>query len=141
MSLDQSERVIMIGGFCSSLGPWLTLGYMVVPHRLIGAALAARRQIDNSPRWLEETALAEFLVSGGYARHVHRLGKAYASRRDALMTALRRHFRRCHADLGRRRRPAPGVVSADRIWLTGCTRRPRPPGWSRGSGARGRSQA
>jgi GntR family transcriptional regulator/MocR family aminotransferase len=92
MSLDQSERVIMIGGFCSSLGPWLTLGYMVVPHRLIGAALAARRQIDNSPRWLEETALAEFLVSGGYARHVHRLGKAYASRRDALMTALRRHF-------------------------------------------------
>ncbi|HXD36758.1 MAG TPA: PLP-dependent aminotransferase family protein, partial [Rhodanobacter sp.] len=83
MSLDRTDRVIMIGGFCSSLGPWLTLGYVVVPRRLIAAAVAARRLIDDSPRWLEETALADFLLSGGYARHLHRLGKAYASRRDA----------------------------------------------------------
>jgi GntR family transcriptional regulator/MocR family aminotransferase len=92
VSLDGSERVILIGGFCSTLGPWLSLGYMVLPHRLVADALAARRLIDDSPRWLEETALAEFLLSGGYARHVHRLGKIYASRRDALVTALRRNF-------------------------------------------------
>jgi GntR family transcriptional regulator / MocR family aminotransferase len=92
MSLDTAGRVILIGGFCSSLGPWLTLGYMVVPQHLIAPALAARRLVDDSPRWLEETALAEFLLSGGYARHVHRLAKAYASRRDALVAALFRHF-------------------------------------------------
>ena len=92
MSLDRFEQVILIGGFCSSLGPWLTIGYMVVPHRMIAAAVAARRMIDDSPRWLEETALSEFLLSGGYALHVHRLGKAYAARRDALLGALRRHF-------------------------------------------------
>src|SRR6185503_5809665 len=39
-----------------------------------------------------ETALAEFLLSGGYARHVHRLGKTYAARRNALVAALQRHF-------------------------------------------------
>jgi GntR family transcriptional regulator/MocR family aminotransferase len=63
MSLDCSDRVILIGGFCASLGPWLTLGYMVVPDRLIAAA-----------------------------RHVHRLGRLYAARRDSLLAALRRHF-------------------------------------------------
>jgi GntR family transcriptional regulator / MocR family aminotransferase len=92
MSLDRSDRVILIGGFCASLGPWLTLGYMVVPDRLIAATLAARRLIDDSPRWLDEVALSEFLLSGGYARHVHRVGRIYAARRDALLAALGRHF-------------------------------------------------
>ena len=92
MSLDRSEHVILIGGFHCSLGPWLTLGFMAVPPRLIPAALAARRLTDDSARWLEETALAEFLMGGGYARHLHRLGKTYASRRDALVASLRHQF-------------------------------------------------
>ncbi|HUN44305.1 MAG TPA: PLP-dependent aminotransferase family protein [Acetobacteraceae bacterium] len=92
MAMDRSEHVILVGGFHCSLGPWLSLGFMAVPLRLIPAALAARRLTDDSTRWLEETALAEFLMSGGYARHLHRLGKAYASRRDALVAALRQNF-------------------------------------------------
>jgi GntR family transcriptional regulator/MocR family aminotransferase len=92
LSLDAEERVILLGGFCTSLGPWLGLAYLVLPRRLVAAALAARRMIDDSRRHLEETALAELLSSGGYARHVHRLGKAYASRRDALLVALRAQF-------------------------------------------------
>ena len=92
MSLDRQEFVCLIGGFGASLGPWVTLAYMVIPHRLISQALAARALIDDSRHWLEETALAELLNSGGYARHVHRLDKAYAGRSAALVDALRRHF-------------------------------------------------
>ena len=29
MSLDTDERVILLGGFCTSLGPWLSLAYLV----------------------------------------------------------------------------------------------------------------
>lgn len=92
LSLDTEARVMLLGGFCTSLGPWLGLAYLVVPRRLLAAALAAQRVIDDSRHRLEETALAELLSSGGYARHVHRLGKAYASRRDALLAALGEHF-------------------------------------------------
>jgi len=92
MSLDRGKRVILTGGFCTSLGPWLTHGYMVLPQPLVAAALAARRLIDDSSRWLEDTALAGFLESGAYARHVHRLRKVYLARRDALTGALHRHF-------------------------------------------------
>lgn len=92
MSQDRQESVCLIGGFGASLGPWVTLAYMVMPHRLISQALAARALIDDSRHWLEETALAELLNGGGYARHVHRLDKAYASRSAALVDALRQHF-------------------------------------------------
>ena len=92
MSLDQAERVIHIGSFSAALGPWLTLGYMVVPRLLIIPALALRRLIDGGTSWLEHAALAEFLESGAYARHVHRLRKAYLARREALTAALREHF-------------------------------------------------
>jgi GntR family transcriptional regulator/MocR family aminotransferase len=92
MSLDQADRVIHVGCFSAALGPWLTLGYMVVPRPLIIPALAVRRLIDGGTSWLEPAALAEFLESGAYARHVHRLRKAYLARREALTGALREHF-------------------------------------------------
>jgi GntR family transcriptional regulator/MocR family aminotransferase len=92
MSLDQADRVIHIGCFSAALGPWLTLGYMAVPRSLIIPALAVRRLIDGSTSWLEHSALAEFLESGAYARHVHRLRKAYLARREALTGAMREHF-------------------------------------------------
>lgn len=92
MSLDRADRVIHIGCFSAALGPWLTLGYMAVPRSLIIPALAVRRLIDGGTSWLEHTALAEFLESGAYARHVHRLRKVYLARREVLTGALRQHF-------------------------------------------------
>lgn len=38
MSLGDADNVILVGGFSTSLGSWLTLGYMVVPSRLVRAA-------------------------------------------------------------------------------------------------------
>jgi GntR family transcriptional regulator/MocR family aminotransferase len=92
MSLDQTERVIHIGGFATGLGPWVTTGYMAVPRPLISAARQACKMLDDSAPSLESVALAELLESGGYARHLHRLRKSYMARRDALIGALHRHF-------------------------------------------------
>lgn len=92
MAMDAHDRVIHIGCFATTLGPVLTLGYMVLPHRLVGPTLAVRRLMDEHVRWVEEAVLADFLDSGGYARHVHRLRKAYLGRRDQLTDLMRRHF-------------------------------------------------
>lgn len=92
MSLDRSERVIMLGGFGVSLGPWLDMAFLVLPRWLVQFAQTTRLLIDDSRGGLEQMALAEFLGGGGYARHLHRLSKAYASRRDALLAALRQHL-------------------------------------------------
>jgi GntR family transcriptional regulator/MocR family aminotransferase len=92
MSLDRSERVILLGGFVASLGPWLDLAYLVLPRWLIQYAQTMRRWIDDSRGGFEHAVLAEYLASGGYARHLHRVTKIYAGRRDALLTGLRRHL-------------------------------------------------
>jgi GntR family transcriptional regulator/MocR family aminotransferase len=90
--LDRHERVVHAGGFAASLGPGVSTGYLVVPPRLVEAALSVRRLIDGHWGWVEETALAEFLDSGAYALHLHRLRKTYRDRRDALTEAMRRSF-------------------------------------------------
>lgn len=92
MNLDHEGRVIHLGCFAASLGPWVTLGYLAVPRALVDAAYAAKRLIDDSAGSLECAALAELLESGAYARHLHRSRKIYMSRRDALQAALRHHF-------------------------------------------------
>lgn len=92
MNLDRDGRVMHIGSFATSLGPWITMGYLAVPPTMVEAARAAKRLIDDSAGSVECAALAEFLESGAYARHVHRLRKTYQSRRDALLHGLRRHF-------------------------------------------------
>jgi GntR family transcriptional regulator/MocR family aminotransferase len=92
MSLDTNGWVILMGGFGVSLGPWLDLTYLVSPRRMVTQVQTARRLIDDSRSGPEQIALAEFLAGGGYGRHLHRLTKEYASRRDALLGALRRHL-------------------------------------------------
>lgn len=92
MNLDHEGRVIHVGCFAASLGPWVTMGYLAVPPAMVDVAHGARRLIDDSAGSVECGALAEFLQSGAYARHLHRSRKIYMGRRDALLAALRRHF-------------------------------------------------
>lgn len=92
MALDSEDRVIRLGGFNASLGPWVGLSYLVLPRHLAAAGRAAWRLLFDRRAGLEEAALTELMVTGAYARHVHRIGKAYAVRRDALVESLRRHF-------------------------------------------------
>lgn len=92
MGMDRHARVIHLGSFCASLGPWIRLAYVIIPRNLIGDANALLSRIDDCRGSLEETALAMFLDNGDYARHLHGLSKAYGMRRDTMLAALDRHF-------------------------------------------------
>jgi GntR family transcriptional regulator / MocR family aminotransferase len=90
--LDCSERVIYLGTFSKCLGAGLRLGYVVVPPRLVDAAKQLKTLMNNGQPWLEQAALADFMASGGYLRHLRRIRKLYLARRNALVSALQRHF-------------------------------------------------
>ena len=91
ISLDPDERVIMLGGFGTSLGPWLCVAYLVLPRRMMDVATETRRLLSDFRFNLEETALAKFLTDGGYARHLHGLAKTYRQRRDLAFGTMRHH--------------------------------------------------
>jgi GntR family transcriptional regulator / MocR family aminotransferase len=82
------ERVLYAGSFSKSFSPALRLGYAVVPSALREGWRAARELADIHSCLFAQAAMASFLASGAYERHVRKMRKAYAARREALLEAL-----------------------------------------------------
>jgi GntR family transcriptional regulator/MocR family aminotransferase len=97
-ALDRAESTIYLGTFSKSIGAGLRLGYVVFPPTLVDAAVGAKALLDNGHPWLEQAAVAEFLTSGGFERHLHRIRRRYLARRDCLLHELRHHFGPCRVD-------------------------------------------
>lgn len=93
--LDRNERVIYLGTFSKCMGPGLRLGYIVVPPRLVESARQMKMLMNNGQSWLEQAAMAEFMSSGEFGRHLRRIRQLYRERRDALLKALQAHFGAC----------------------------------------------
>jgi GntR family transcriptional regulator / MocR family aminotransferase len=85
-SLDHGGRVLHIGSFSKTISPALRLGFLVVPPKLgrrfadLAACLAPA---PSAPR-----AVAQFLREGHYLRHLRRMKRLYASRRESLLRSL-----------------------------------------------------
>jgi GntR family transcriptional regulator/MocR family aminotransferase len=89
-ALDPDGRVIYLGSFSKTLFPALRLGYLIVPHQLVGGFLRARLASDLHPPALEQSMVARFLADGHYQRHLRRMQAAYSERLEALRQAMAR---------------------------------------------------
>ncbi|MFG2440068.1 PLP-dependent aminotransferase family protein [Streptomyces sp. NPDC048508] len=83
-----AERVVHIGSVSKSLSPALRLGWMVLPERYVDAVLDVKGEREAWASALEQLALADFIDSGSYDRHVRRMRQRYRGRRDRLVAAL-----------------------------------------------------
>jgi GntR family transcriptional regulator/MocR family aminotransferase len=91
-TLDHEQSVIYVGSFSKSLSPVLRLGFIVAPPSLQPAIHIAKQLMDWHTNLPLQGALAEFLDSGGFARHVRRMRGIYARRSKALIRALKEHL-------------------------------------------------
>ncbi|WP_255952564.1 MocR-like pyridoxine biosynthesis transcription factor PdxR [Streptomyces odontomachi] len=82
------ERVIHVGTVSKSLSPALRIGWMVLPVRLVDAVLAVKGEREMWTNLTDQLALADFIESGRYDRHVRRMRQRYRRRRDQLVGAL-----------------------------------------------------
>jgi GntR family transcriptional regulator/MocR family aminotransferase len=86
------EHVILIGSVSMTLAPAMRLGWIVPPPQLLRAIAETKRDDDFGTPILEQHALASWLESGHYDRHVRHVRHSYAMRRAALSRQLRQHF-------------------------------------------------
>ncbi len=88
--MDPHARVIYVGTFSKVLFPSLRMGYIVIPHDLIGAFAAVRLAMDIFPAYLHQEALTDFIVEGHFARHIRKMRTLYRERRNALIECMQK---------------------------------------------------
>lgn len=88
------EHVIYMGTASKSLAPGLRLGWLVLPERLVEAVARQRGETEATSGFVDQLAMAEFIVSGSYDRHIRTMRAQYLRRREQLVTAVARSSRK-----------------------------------------------
>lgn len=84
--------VVYVGSFSKTLFPALRIGYAVLPRHLVQPFLGIKWITDRLTPTVAQEALAEFISSGAYTRHISRMTRLYRQRRSRLLEALYEHF-------------------------------------------------
>jgi len=103
-ALDRDDRVIYLGTFSKVMYPALRIGYLALPDPLVEPFTRAKLVADGGGPMLEQDALADFIASGEFERHIRRSRRRYAERRQALLESLAKRLgdrlEVCGADAG-----------------------------------------
>jgi GntR family transcriptional regulator/MocR family aminotransferase len=98
-SLDLADRVLYVGSFSKTLFPSLRLGYIVCPAALRDALYKAKLLDDLGSPSVEQAALATFIQSRQYEKHLRKSVKELINRRRTVVEALQRLAGR-HVEIG-----------------------------------------
>ncbi|MUN37381.1 MocR-like pyridoxine biosynthesis transcription factor PdxR [Actinomadura litoris] len=82
------DHVVYLGSVSKSLSPAIRLGWMVLPPHLVEAMLAAKGLREAWTGVTDQLALAEFIASGNYDKHIRRMRQRYRARRNLLAVTL-----------------------------------------------------
>ena len=88
-SLDPAARVLTLGSFSKLTFAGLRLGYVAGPADLIARLAECRRESYSLVATPQQAALAEFIATGAFARHLRALRAYLTRRRSMLVEALR----------------------------------------------------
>lgn len=91
-SMDASGRVIYVGTFAKLLFPALRLGFIVLPAALQKGFVNALSTTGQFAPLLLQAGLADFIMQGHMSRHLKRMRRLYAARRQAFLAICADHL-------------------------------------------------
>jgi GntR family transcriptional regulator / MocR family aminotransferase len=89
-SLDRDGRVLYAGTFSKVLFPSIRLAYLVVPEEQIEQFERISQAFAGGSPELTQAIVTAFITEGHFARHIQRMRKLYAERREATAAGLER---------------------------------------------------
>ncbi len=108
-ALDEHGLVIYISSFSKVGFPGLRVGWIAAPRIVIDHLNRVKQRSDLHAGLLAQAAIHEFARRGLLAKHLKRVKKAYAQRRDAMLESLEKHL----PDEARWNRPEGGMS----VWV------------------------
>lgn len=85
-SLENSDRVIYLGSFSSTLFAAVKISYMVLPMEMAEMFSCMAGDYSQTCSKLEQLTLAMFMETGNYRTHIKKLRKLYAQKLEAVTT-------------------------------------------------------
>lgn len=85
---DPGQLIIYVSTFSKVFSPSARIGFMAVPEALAKPLSNLRRIITRQNDYLMQDAVARWMRSGGFERHLRRTRRVYEERRDALIECL-----------------------------------------------------
>jgi GntR family transcriptional regulator/MocR family aminotransferase len=87
-SLDRDGRVLYAGTFSKVLFPGMRLAYLVVPEEQVELFEQVTESLSAGCPGLTQTIVTAFISEGHFARHIQRMRRLYAERREATAAGL-----------------------------------------------------
>lgn len=89
-SFDPGELILYVSTFSKILFPSARIGFLAVPPALAREVAKLKRISSRQNETLLQDAIARWMESGGFERHLRRMRRAYGERRDAMIAQLQR---------------------------------------------------
>ena len=90
--LDVSSRVVYVGTFAKILFPAMRLGFMVVPAAIGDGINSALSATGHFAPLVPQAALTDFMNEGHLTRHLRRMRRLYAARRQYFIDSCAEHL-------------------------------------------------
>ena len=91
--LDNSDRVVYLGSFSSTLFPAVKISYMVLPPEMIRIFNAIKSDYTQTCSKTEQLTLALFMEDGLYYTNIRKLRNLYGQKLQTALTALAKYGR------------------------------------------------